>query len=347
MSPDAGATALDYLYDRNPDPGTVIDIAPGVRWLTMPLPSSLNHINLWQLEDGDGVALVDTGIFSNASKQVWEQVFAGALKGRKVTRLIVTHAHPDHIGLAGWLCETHGIELWISETEWTMGRRFSLEPGKILVESGVALFRRGGLGGEAEAMAQARMITRVPSSPVPATYHRLEDGTVLSIGGRDWRVIVGRGHAPEHCCLWCPELDIMIAGDQVLPKITPNVSLWPGRDAEDPLGNFIATTNTLEETVPDSVLVLPSHNLPFHRLHNRLRQLRDHHAARMDEVLAATDAPKTAAEVVPMMFRHRTLDQRQMAFALGEALAHLQYGVTLGALAREDRADAAWLFHRT
>jgi glyoxylase-like metal-dependent hydrolase (beta-lactamase superfamily II) len=345
MSPDAGATALDYLYDRNPEPGTVLDIAPGVRWLTMPLPSSLNHINLWLLEDGDGVALVDTGIFSNTSKQVWESVFAGALKGRKVTRLIVTHAHPDHIGLAGWLTETHGIEMWISQTEWQMGRRFSIEPGKILVESGVALFRRGGLAGEAEQMAQARMVTRVPSSPVPEAYRRLEDGMVLTIGGRAWRVIVGRGHAPEHCCLWCPELDLFIAGDQVLPKITPNVSLWPGRDDDDPLGSFLGTMNKLERTVPDSVLVLPSHNLPFHRLHTRLRQLRAHHADRMAEVVEACDAPKTAAELVPVLFR-RKLDQRQMAFAMGEALAHLRYGVTTGALTRTDRADEAWLFQR-
>jgi glyoxylase-like metal-dependent hydrolase (beta-lactamase superfamily II) len=168
----------------------------------------------------------------------------------------------------------------------------------------------------------------------------------LSIGGREWRIIVGRGHAPEQCCLWCPALDLVIAGDQVLPKITPNVSLWPGRDDDDPLGSFLATMDKLERTVPDSVLVLPSHNLPFHRLHTRLRQLRAHHAERMAEVIAACDAPRTAAELVPVLFR-RKLDQRQMAFAIGEALAHLRYGLTLGTLARTERADAAWLFQRT
>jgi glyoxylase-like metal-dependent hydrolase (beta-lactamase superfamily II) len=346
MSPDAGgALALDYLRDKNPEPGAVVDIAPGVRWLTMPLPGSLNHINLWLLDDGDGVALVDTGIFSNTSKEVWQSVFAGALAGRKIARLIVTHAHPDHIGLAGWLTETLGIELWISETEWSMGRRFSLDAGKMLIDSGLALFRRGGLAQEAEALAATRPSTRIPMAPVPEKYHRLTDGMTLRIGARDWRVIVGRGHAPEHCCLWQPELDIFIAGDQVLPKITPNVSLWPGRDDDDPLGSFLATMDKLERAVPDSVLVLPSHNLPFHRLHNRLRQLRDHHADRMAEVLAACDRPKNAAELVPILFR-RKLDQRQMAFAMGEALAHLRYGVTTGALVRTERADGAWLFQR-
>ncbi|HEX4113540.1 MAG TPA: MBL fold metallo-hydrolase [Stellaceae bacterium] len=346
MSPDAGgALALDYLYERNPEAGAVVDIAPGVRWLTMPLPGSLNHINLWLLDDGDGVALVDTGIASIISREVWQKAFAGPLKGRKITRLIVTHAHPDHIGLAGWLTELLGIELWISEMEWSNGRRFSTDGGKIVLESSLALFRRGGLGKQAEAMAQSRPNTRLPTTPVPEKYHRLEDGMVLRIGAHDWHVIVGRGHAPEHCCLWAPALDIFIAGDQVLPKITPNVSLWPGREDDDPLGSFLATTDKLERIVPDSVLVLPSHNLPFHRLHNRLRQLRDHHADRMAEVMAACDGPKCAAELVPVLF-HRKLDQRQMAFAMGEALAHLQYGVTTGRLRRTERADGAWLFQR-
>jgi len=347
MSPDAGGVlALDYLYDRHPEPGAVVEIAPGVRWLTMPLPGSLNHINLWLLDDGDGVAIVDTGIFSQATKDHWTRVLTETLAGAKITRLIVTHAHPDHIGLAGWLCETLGIELWISETEWRMGHRFSTDAGTLLIESGLALFRRGGLGKEADALAATRPNTRIPMSPVPEQYHRLEDGMVLRIGAHEWRVIVGRGHAPEHCCLWNPALDILIAGDQVLPKITPNVSLWPGRDDEDPLGSFLATMDTLERIVPDSVLVLPSHNLPFHRLHNRLQQLRDHHADRMAEVIEACDTPKCAAELVPILFR-RKLDQRQMAFAMGEALAHLRYGITLGRLTRTERADGAWLFQRT
>jgi glyoxylase-like metal-dependent hydrolase (beta-lactamase superfamily II) len=345
MSPDAGGAALDYLYDRNPEPGVIIEIVPGVSWLTMPLPSSLNHINLWLLEDGDGVAIVDTGIFSQVTRDLWLRVFAGPLAGRRVTRLFVTHAHPDHIGLAGWLTEQLGTELWISKTEWHMGRRFSLDPGKILAESGLALFKRSGLGASAEALMQSRTLARVPSSPVPELYHRLEDGMTLHIGDRDWQVLIGRGHAPEHCCLWCPERDILIAGDQVLPKITPNVSLWPGRDDDNPLGNFLATVDKLELMLPDSVLVLPSHNLPFRRLYNRLQQLRDHHAARMEDVLGACDRPKTAAEMVPLLFQ-RKLDQRQMTFAMGEALAHLQYGATTDRLTRTERTDGAWLFHR-
>jgi glyoxylase-like metal-dependent hydrolase (beta-lactamase superfamily II) len=345
MSPDAGASALDYLVDRHPAAGTVTDIAAGVRWLTMPLPTSLNHINLWLLEDGDGVALIDTGIHSNTSKEVWHRVFAGPLAGRRITRLIITHAHPDHIGLAGWLTETLGIELWISETEWRNGVRFSRDAGPLLVESGLALFRRGGLGAEAGRWAESRTVTRIPMSPVPDAYHRLEDGMELRIGERAWRVVVGRGHAPEHCCLWQPELDLFIAGDQVLPKITPNVSLWPGREDDDPLGSFIASTHKIEAIVPDTVLVLPSHNLPFHRLHARLRQLRQHHDDRMAEVIAACDRPKSASELVPILFQ-RKLDERQMAFAMGEALAHLQYGVTLGRLARGERADGAWLYGR-
>jgi glyoxylase-like metal-dependent hydrolase (beta-lactamase superfamily II) len=343
MSPDAGAQALDYLYDVNPPAGTVAEIAPGIRWLTMPLPMSLNHINLWLLDDGDGIAIVDTGISSETSKQVWRQVFADHLHGKKVTRLIVTHAHPDHVGLAGWLTETLGIELWISQTEWEIGHSVSRDPGAVLRESGLALYRRGGLAAEADALAGGRINTRIPMSPVPEKYHRLQDGMELPIGAHTWRILVGRGHAPEHCCLWQPELGIFIAGDQVLPKITPNVSLWPNRPDQDPLGSFLESVDKIAGAIPDSVLVLPSHNLPFHRLHARLEQLRRHHAERIEEVVAACDTPKCAVELVPVLF-HRKLDQRQMGFAIGEAMAHLQYAVTLGRLAREERGDGAWVY---
>jgi glyoxylase-like metal-dependent hydrolase (beta-lactamase superfamily II) len=346
MSPDAGALALDYLYDVNPPAGTVTEIAPGVRWLAMPLPTSLNHINLWLLDDGDGVAIIDTGIFWDTSKEVWQRVFAEHLGGKKITRLIITHAHPDHIGLAGWLTETLGIEMWISTTEWEMGYRISGEGGgQLLRDSGLALYRRGGLSAEAEQLAGTRITTRIPMARVPEHYHRLQDGMELQIGAHRWRVIVGRGHAPEHCCLYQPELDIFIAGDQVLPKITPNVSLWPNRSEQDPLGNFLGSLDKIGREVPDSVLVLPSHNLPFHRLHARLRQLRDHHAERLDEVVRACDTPRPAIELVPVLF-HRKLDQRQMGFAMGEALAHLQHAVTLGRLERAERGDGAWLFGR-
>jgi len=346
MSPDAsGIAALDFPYERSPAHGTVTEIAPGVRWLVMPLPMSLNHINLWLLDDGDGWAIVDTGISSETSRDVWRHVLAEKIDGRRITRLIVTHAHPDHIGLAGWLAETLGIELWVTAEEWDIGYRMSHDDGTLIRESGIELFRAGGMAGDSEEWAGSRKATRLPVSPVPEHYHRLEDGMELPIGSYRWRVIVGRGHAPEHACLWQPELGIFIAGDQVLPKITPNVSLWPNRADHDPLGSFLASTQTIERAVPDTCLALPSHNLPFRRLHTRLRQLRDHHAERLDEVVAACDAPRTAIEIVPILFQ-RQLDKRQMGFAIGEALAHLQHAVTLGRLRRDDRADGAWLYSR-
>jgi glyoxylase-like metal-dependent hydrolase (beta-lactamase superfamily II) len=183
-------------------------------------------------------------------------------------------------------------------------------------------------------------------TPVPDNYHRLEDGMELKIGDRHWRIIEGRGHAPEHACLYQPESGIFIAGDQVLPKITPNVSLWPNRPDEDPLGSFLASLDKIAQAVPSTVLTLPSHNLPFYGLHARLAQLRSHHADRIDEVVAACEAPRTAIEIVPVLFQ-RKLDQRQMAFALGEALSHLQHAVTLGRLVRSERDDGAWLYRRS
>jgi len=347
MSPDAGGhAALEYWCEASPAQASVTPVAPGLRWLVMPLPMSLNHINLWLLDDTGGTAIVDTGIASEKSREVWRHVFDGPLKGEKITRLIITHAHPDHIGLAGWLAETLGIEVWISKTEWEMGYRMSRDPGPLLEESGMALFTRGGLAPEAIKLAGGRINTRLPVAVLPEHFHRLEDGMTLKVGGRDWRIVVGRGHAPEHCSLWAADGDLFIAGDQVLPKITPNVSLWPSRVEQDPLGAFLASADTIEATVPDSVLVLPSHNLPFHRLHNRLQQLRDHHADRLDEVVEACDTPKTAVELVPVLFK-RKLDQRQMGFAMGEALAHLQHAANTGRLTREERGDGGWIFERS
>ena len=347
MSPEASSLAgLDYPYPTSPAQGSVTTIAPGLRWLVMPLPMSLNHINLWLVEDGNGWAIVDTGIFYEQSKTVWQRVVAEEIDGKKITRLIVTHAHPDHIGLAGWLTETLGIDLWITKGEWEIGHRISHDSGELVRESALALFRVAGLAAEIDKWVSSRNATRIPITPVPDAYHLLEDGMELKIGDHNWRIVEGRGHAPEHACLYQPELGMFIGGDQVLPKITPNVSLWPNRSDQDPLGSFLASLGKIGQEVPATVLTLPSHNLPYYGLHARLAQVRSHHADRIDEVVAACEAPQTAVQIVPVLFQ-RKLDQRQMAFALGEALSHLQHAVTLGRLARRERDDGAWLYQRS
>jgi glyoxylase-like metal-dependent hydrolase (beta-lactamase superfamily II) len=312
----------------------------------MPLPFALDHINLWLVEDGDGWAIIDTGIASEAIKGLWEHIVAHKLGGRKVTRLIVTHYHPDHIGLAGWLTERLGVEVWTTPGEWDHAQRaLAGSPGKFRDEL-AEFYRRVGFG-DVEATVKVGRPTSYRNlvSALPDAYRALSDSMEIEIGERRWRVIIGRGHAPEHACLYCPSLDLLIAGDQVLPKISPNVSLWPGAADQDPLGSFLASLDTLERAVPPSAFVLPSHNLPFRGLHARTQQLRTLHGARIAEVVEACATPRTGADIVPMLFR-RTLDRHQLGFAIGETMAHLARAVALGRLARRERADGVWLFER-
>ncbi len=349
MSPHdgGGLAALRFPHAAPPPPGTVQEIAPGVRWLRMPLPFALDHINLWLVADGAGWAIVDTGINSAETKALWEQIFDNALDGKPITRLICTHYHPDHVGLAGWLTERLGIELWMTDTEWRFGHERSRSMADGVHPLVADMYRRVGMAPEALGTSTIARGSHYKSRvlPLPDRHRTLSDGMELILGGRTWRVVVGRGHAPEHACLFSPELDLLIAGDQVLPKISPNVSLWPADLDPDPLGSFLASLERLRLAVPPTSFVLPSHNLPFYGLHTRLDQLAALHAARLDQVVSACAQPRTVADLVPTLFT-RALDRHQLGFALGETLSHLVRAANAGRLRRHERPDGVWLFER-
>lgn len=342
----AGGAALQFPHPSPPAPGTTMEVAPGVRWLRMPLPFQLNHINLWLVDDGPGWAIIDTGINDTGTRALWERLVADALDGRPVTRLICTHFHPDHMGLAGWLTERLQIELWTTEGEWRHARQAIADRPGTFHDELIDFYRRIGFTDVEETIRSGRPQSyRSLVTTVPEHFHRLDDGMELAIGPRHWRVIIGRGHAPEHACLYCPELDLLIAGDQVLPKISPNVSLWPKAHDQDPLGSFVASLGKLERTVPASAFVLPSHNLPFYGLHRRIAELRALHEARVADVVSACVTPRTGAEIMPVLF-NRSLDRHQLGFAIGETMAHLARAVAMGGLARRERPDGVWLFQR-
>jgi glyoxylase-like metal-dependent hydrolase (beta-lactamase superfamily II) len=330
---DGSLTSLQFPVAAPPGPGETIQIAAGVWWLRMPLPFALDHINLWLLEDGAGWTIVDTGYATAHTKELWERIFAEGLGGLPVARIIVTHYHPDHIGLAGWLTERWQVPLWITEKEWLFARVMSRNAGDFAPLRRDFAHRAGldpaasGLFGEREESYRRG----VPS--VPASFQRLADAMTLEIGGRQWRVVIGEGHAPELACLYCDEIRVLIAGDQVLPKISPNVSVQAHEPDGDPLARYLSSLRKLQEAVPPDAFILPSHNLPFLGLHARLESLAAHHRARCNEVTAACAVPKTAVELLPVLFR-RPHDQHQMGFALGEALAHLHYLMHQGILDR-------------
>jgi glyoxylase-like metal-dependent hydrolase (beta-lactamase superfamily II) len=343
---DGGLAALNFPHAAAPAPGTVTAVAPGINWLRMPLPFALDHINLWLLDEGDGWTIVDSGLATDQTKALWHQLFGHALEGKPVKRLVVTHFHPDHMGLAGWLTETLQIPMWCTQTEWLYARMLCLDDSDAFVQNALDFYWRTGMDeANRQVFAGRGNPYRKRVSPVPRRYRRLSDGEVFAIGRHEWRVVIGKGHAPEHACLYCAELDVLIAGDQVLPKISPNVSLWANEPEGEPLVLYLSSLAKLKREIPESALVLPSHGLPFQGLHRRIDQLATHHEARLAELEAACAEPRTCAEIVPVLFR-RQLDAHQLGFAVGETLAHLQHLVTLGRLSRGERADGVYTYRQ-
>ncbi|HWD60789.1 MAG TPA: MBL fold metallo-hydrolase [Stellaceae bacterium] len=331
--------SLEFPVATPPAPGETIEIAPGIHWLRMPLPFALNHINLWLLEDGPGWTIVDCGYALDATRDAWNRIFAERLGGRPVRRIVVTHYHPDHIGLAAWLSERWDAPLWTTEKEWLHARMHAQESGDATESFRRDFARRAGLDDDAStifAERQGGYRRGVPA--VPPVYHRIGEGSEIEIGGKTWRVIIGEGHAPEHACLYCAEAGVLIAGDQILPRISPNISVQTQEPDGDPLARYLASLKKLRAALPSGILVLPSHNLPFYGVHERIDELAAHHGARCDEVIAACTRPSSAADLLPVLFR-RQLDRHQMGFALGEALAHLHYLEGQGALRRDSGGD--------
>ncbi|BDI03413.1 MBL fold metallo-hydrolase [Sphaerotilus microaerophilus] len=343
------------LGDVLPETGTTLEVAPGVRWLSMKLPFALDHINLWLLRDElDGRAgwtIVDCGITTESTREAWEQVFASAeLEGLPVLRVIVTHMHPDHLGLAHWLCERWSTpeqpcRLWISATDWNAGRMASQTTTGFGGDAAAAFFCGHGLV-DPEAVARVRSrsnyyATMVPQ--VPAQFRRLMDGQALRIGVHEWRCWAGHGHSPEHISLHCEALGLLISGDMVLPRISTNISVIDLEPEGNPLPLYLASLERLR-ALPAGTFVLPSHGKPFTGLHARIDQLVAHHDERLAEVVAlCAQAPASAADVLPVMFK-RVLDLHQTTFAMGEAVAHLNALWLGGQLRRERGADGIWRF---
>jgi glyoxylase-like metal-dependent hydrolase (beta-lactamase superfamily II) len=338
----------DYFAGQTaPAPGQAQAIDAGVYWLRMPLPLVLDHINLWLLEDGAGWTVVDCGLTTDATRAAWEQLFAGVLGGRAVTRVICTHMHPDHLGLADWLCKRFDAPLCMTQGEYLSGRIVSA--GLLPTDTGgeLELFQRHGAPESLLHSLRGRgnfYATMVPA--VPLHYRRLVDRQRLSIGGLDWEVVVGGGHSPEHASLWCAERGLLISGDMLLPRISTNVSVYPIEWEADPLGVYLDALGRFE-ALPQATRVLPSHGLPFRGAAARVRDLREHHAERLASVLEACATQAcSAADLLPRLFR-RALDAHQMRFAMGEAIAHVHRLWACGALRREPGAGGVYRFRGT
>lgn len=304
------------------------------------------HINMWLLRDGPGWTIVDTGIRSSKVQGFWDRIFTTALGGKPVSRLICTHFHPDHSGLAGWIAERWQVPLWMSRAEWLNGRLSGIDALPTIPGDVLAYFERAGYSDHMMAIARERSWDNFAkiTTPLPRAYRRVVDGEQIGIDGRLWQIIVGYGHAPEHVCLFSPDLQVLISGDQVLPRISPHVGVTATEPDANPLRDYIDSLAFFEPLPPD-ILVLPSHGEPFRGLHGRLARLRAHHAERLGAVESACAEPMGVVQLLPVMFR-RQLHDAELSLAFNETLAHIHLLMGQGRLLRELGPDGAYRYRR-
>lgn len=328
------STILYPFGDAMPAPGTALEVAPGVRWIRMPLPYALNHINLWLIEDSpERWCAVDTGMDMGDVKPHWQTLLAQY----PLSRQVVTHYHPDHLGLAAWLQAQTGAPLAMTQGEYLTAQAFANEIGNYSPQATGELFRRHGLDAERlQALAVRGNAYRRAVPAIPATYTLLRDGMCIRIGKHDWRVITGHGHCPEHAALYCEALGVLIGGDMMLPSISTNVAVFAPNPDDDALSDFLASIRRFTE-LPEDTLALPSHGRPFRGIHARVAALEAHHAERCAELVAACrHQPHTAATLLPVLFQRDITDPHQTLFAMSEAIAHLNYLERRGELQRID-----------
>jgi glyoxylase-like metal-dependent hydrolase (beta-lactamase superfamily II) len=334
---------LTYPFPDMPKPGEVKEVAQDVFWVRMPMPGRLDHINVWLLRDYDGWTIVDTGLNREDIRKWWEQVFDRHLDGKPVTRIISTHMHGDHTGLAGWLAQRWGVELWMSRTDFVMCKLMAADGPSDLPDDALRFYHRAGFSEKRLDEYKSRFGQFGASiSPLPAGFHRIKDGEYIDIGGREWRVVVGRGHSPEHVCLYCPELKVIIGGDQILPRITPNVSVNPSEPGANPLKEWLDSCVHLRELLPSNLLVLPAHQDLYYGVEDRLTALIQFHENALNQLYDLCKEPKRSVDVFEAIFKSEITEWTYF-MATGESIAHINCALARRMLVtEEDKDGVAW-----
>ena len=340
MKHEKAGGVMDYWEGQAPAAGAAQEVLPGIFWIRMPLPiRGLETINLWLLRDGDGWTLIDTGLGTGEIHRLWEQIFATVLAGAPIKRVICTHFHPDHTGQAGWIVERFGAAFHMSAGEWSFGRMLWLDSQPEVPAYVLGFLRRQGWDEAALAHQESRGYNMLARSirQYPHSFTRLADGQRLDIGGRCWRVMVGRGHSPEHCCLYDEVDNILISGDQILPAISPHIGVYPSEPDADPLGDYLSSLKDFAR-LPDDCLVLPAHGHVFRGLGRRIRALQAHHRERVDAICTFFARPAPAVACFPALFARPITDENRM-LATAEALAHINRALREGRLKRDNEGD--------
>lgn len=344
---DGSGNIIRYPWSEPPAQGKHVEVAEGVLWLRLPLPMALDHVNIYALDDGEGWTVIDTGIHSKRSVRLWESILAGPLGGRPVHRVVLTHHHPDHVGMAGWLMNRFGATLTTTRTAWLMARMLILDVEERPTAEALEFWRSAGMDPE---IFEARKHDRPYNfadvcHPLPVGYCRIRQDDTLRAGGRTWDVHIGNGHAPEHLTLWSRDDNLVISGDQIISSISPNIGVYPTEPEADPVSDWLEACSRLGVLARDDHLVLSGHKLPFTGLPLRMRQLVENHHGALGRLMTHLSEPKTAAECFAPLFKRR-IDPGTYGLALVEAVAHLNHLHQAGRVTRIRRSDGAWLWQR-
>src|SRR3984957_9327400 len=340
MQQNPSVPNLIFPHAQPPAPGSLIEVAPGVQWFRLPLPYRLDHVNIYLIRGDDGLTVLDTGLGTDACRTVWEAVLSGPLAGQRLTSMIVTHYHPDHVGLAGWLAERFGLPLSMPRPEYLYSLALQHAPGDLGADMHRPFYRRHGLSPEVtEAVLSRGHEYLRQTTGVPTTYNRIQHGDSPFFGPGAFQVTTGGGHAVEPAILHRADEGLFLAADQVIARISPNVSVHAMETDLDALGIYLRSLSGLRDAVAQDVLVLPGHGLPFYGLHQRIADLLEHHAQRCIAIAdACQQQPLSVAQLVPHVFQ-RALDEHQTGFAFGEVLAHVNYMLGRCELVLENGTD--------
>lgn len=346
MDGNRGAV-LRYPWDTPPPRGEMIAVAEGVLWARLPLPMKLDHVNVYALDDGDSWTVIDTGMGSGLTRDLWERLLAGPMAGKPVRRVIMTHHHPDHMGNAGWFQREKGAELLSTRTAWLFARMLMLDDQDAPPEETLAFWRSAGMAPEILNKRAGEKPFNYADIvyPMPLGFRRICEGETLTMGGRTWDIFTGNGHAPEHATFWSRDDNLVIAGDQILPSISPNIGVYATEPEADPLQGWLESCERFRAMAREDHLVLGGHKLPFTGLPTRMRQLIENHHGALDRLLRHLAAPHSAAECFAPLFK-RTIGEAEDGLALVEAVAHVNHLYAKGLVSRTRRKDGAWLYQR-